>query len=108
MDQAFGDSVNIKKIGYGRSSATPATARVRHAAMPCLGATLTKHTPVHKAALHQKRDRTSHLTPEPMKGNRKTAATAANASVTKSANPIATRPKVVTGAVTSAFVNRAN
>src|SRR3954447_1695184 len=102
-----GSSVQVKKR-LERSSASTATARVRHAVMPCLGANLTKNTPVPKAALHQKRDRRIQLAPEPMKGNRKTAATPANASVTNSANPKATSARFIIGADASALVNRAN
>src|SRR4051794_34993844 len=101
-----GWSVEAKKRGHERSSTSQATARVRHADMPCLGATLTRDTPVHKAALHQKRDRRTQLAPEAM-GNRRTAAIPANASVTNSAKPKATRARAITGAERTEFVHRA-
>src|SRR4051812_37974890 len=98
-----GSSVKGKKRNERSSASTP-TARVRHAVMPCLGATVTKNMPVPKAALHQKRDRRLHLAFEPMKGNRKTAATPANASVTNSANPKATSARAIIGADASVLV----
>ena len=77
--------------------------------MPCFGAMLTRETPVHNAALHQKKDKSTQLVSEPRrKGNKETAATPANARLINSVRPKAPRATVVAGALVSALVNKAN